>query len=334
MESRSVYARLGAGLVALGVGGAAIVVAVLLLRSEPGPVAGAPATAPAAVGPALPAPSLGGGRIATPNQPGFPSPPPGALVLAREAGSDAIALAVVPGRPRSLVRVSVVGPAGPGVSGLDVSVALGAAAPVRLAHCGQGCYQAAIALATPARATVVLHGRSYPFSLPSRPWRNGSAVMARATGVWKSLRTLVWHERLAGSPTEVISTVYEAVAPDELSYTIRGASSAIIIGERRWDRPSPGSPWVQSVQNPPVQVPTPFWSQVEDAHILGTGRDRGHPVESVTFFDPATPAWFQAEVDSRTGRTVELWMIAASHFMHHLYGPFDAKLHVQPPPAS
>ena len=31
------------------------------------------------------------------------------------------------------------------------------------------------------------------------------------------------------------------------------------------------------------------------------------------------------------GRTLGLHMIAASHFMHDVYGPFDASLHVTPP---
>jgi hypothetical protein len=36
-------------------------------------------------------------------------------------------------------------------------------------------------------------------------------------------------------------------------------------------------------------------------------------------------------IDRATGRTLELDMIAASHFMHDVYGPFDAPLRLAPP---
>src|SRR5580700_7582921 len=124
MTARSLYLRLAGSLLALAAGGAGVVVVIILLRGEPGPVssnttiAAAPAQAPA--------PEVAGGRVATPTQPGFPSPPPGAIVLGREAGSDALGLALVPGRTDDLVRVSVVSAAGPGAAGLQVSVAFGA----------------------------------------------------------------------------------------------------------------------------------------------------------------------------------------------------------------
>src|SRR5690242_6091170 len=113
------YLRFAAPVAALAAGAAGIVVAVLLIRSVPGPpstAASTPATPSAAAAP--PAPAVPGGRIATPEDPGFPSPPPGAVVLAREAGVRALALAVKP----SLVRVSVLGTSGEGESGLRISV--------------------------------------------------------------------------------------------------------------------------------------------------------------------------------------------------------------------
>src|SRR5439155_1403266 len=106
---------------ALAAGAVGVVVAVTLLRSVPGPTSpAASAPAPPAIG-APAARAIMGGRIATPNDPGFPSPPPDAVVLAREAGSRALALAVKPG----LVRVSVVGLSGTGESGLRVALRFG-----------------------------------------------------------------------------------------------------------------------------------------------------------------------------------------------------------------
>ena len=49
------------------------------------------------------------------------------------------------------------------------------------------------------------------------------------------------------------------------------------------------------------------------------------------FFDPNTPAWFRARIDKATGHTLLLDMTAVAHFMHHVYGPFDAPIRLLPP---
>lgn len=319
------YARLGAALLAVAAGAAGILVAVLLLRSVPGP----PSTAAAPVAPApaatAPSPAVSGGRISTPNDQTFPSPPPGALVLAREDVTRDVAVAV----ERGLVRVSVVGGDGNGVRGLDVSVETGGAAR-RAAACGPGCYQARIARpASPL--TVRYSGRAFVFTFPALPAPSASAIVRHAVATWNALHTLVWHEALGSSPTDVIHTVYRAVAPDRLSYTIRGLSAAVIIGGSRWDRATPTSPWQRSIQDPPIRQPQPFWHGFVDAHVLGSTTFAGQPVWRVSFFDPSTPSWFDTLIDKRSYRTLKLDMIAAAHFMHHVYGPFDAPVQVVPP---
>ena len=50
-----------------------------------------------------------------------------------------------------------------------------------------------------------------------------------------------------------------------------------------------------------------------------------------TFFDPSTPSWFHAAIDQKTYRTLELDMTAAAHFMHDIYGPFNAPMRLHPP---
>jgi hypothetical protein len=326
-----VAARLGAAILALGAGATGILVAVLLLRSVPAVSSGGTSTTLPVV---TTAPQVAGGRIPTPTAPGFPSPPPGAVVFAREAGTRALGLAIVPGAARSLVRVSVLSGEGPGVPGLDVSLRAGGRTTA-LPACGAGCYQAeAPAAGLKGRVEVMLGAQSYPFVLPaSLRLPPGEAIVARAGRVWRALRTLVWHERLAASPTDALYTVYRAVAPDELAYTIRGHSSAIIIGHLRWDRAGLAGRWVRSVQDPSIRQPVPFWSGASDARVLGSAVASGRDVWVVSFFDPAAPAWFEARIDRATGRTLVLRMVAVAHFMHHLYGPFNAPFRLSPPPA-
>jgi hypothetical protein len=275
--------------------------------------------------------TIEGGRIVTPTDPGYPSPPPGSVVFAREAGTSALGLAVVPGGARPLTRVSVVNGQGRGQGGLSVS-----AAGTALEPCGPGCYQGHVpARLLRGKVEVELGGRSYPFELPpSLDLRSGTATMARATRVWRALKSLVWHERLAASPTDALYTVYRAVAPDALAYTISRRSSAIIIGTKRWDRPTPTAKWVESPQLPPIRQPQPFWASYATARVLGQEDLGGRPVWIVSFFDPVTPAWFEARIEKSTGRTLVLDMTAVAHFMHHVYGLFDAPFELHPPPAT
>jgi hypothetical protein len=325
----SVRLRLAASVLALAAGASGIVVAVLLLRSVPGP-APTSTTPAASSGSSAPAPaSIAGGRIATPNYPAYPSPPPGAVVLAREADVDDLGLAIAPDGGKTLVRVSVVDGNIAGVRGLDVRLALGTQPAVRAAACGAGCYQATFA-STGRHLNVSLGSRTYGFAVPAET-SDGSAIVSHAEQTWRSLKTLVWHERLGSSPTEVLRTVYKVVAPNELQYTIQDGSAAIIIGGTRWDRSSRNGGWLKSVQEPELTQPRPFWVDMTDAEVVAAERFEGHPVWRVTFFDPATPGWFAADIEKGTYRTLELDMIAAAHFMHHVYGPFDAPIRIEPP---
>ena len=65
--------------------------------------------------------------------------------------------------------------------------------------------------------------------------------------------------------------------------------------------------------------------------MLGRARIGSRPAWRVSFFDPSTPSWFEAWIDPATGRTLKLDMIAAAHFMHDVYGPFNAPVRLAPP---
>jgi hypothetical protein len=341
------YLRLAAAFVALGAGAAAAVTVALLLHETPGPTATSATGVPAA--PTAPAtrsgttqatratrPRGGPNAISTAASSAFPAPPPGAIVLAREAGTNALALALLPEPDRLRLQASVVGPDGAGVSKLTVGLRVEGGGRVATAFgipCGDGCYQTVVSWrGRPSRVLVRIGaGEPVAFAMPQAwPPRTAERLLARAARVWRDLRTLVAHERLASDPQHAVTTVWRFVGPDRVSYSIDGGSSAVIIGDRRWDRQAGGS-WRRSPQQPLPRQPAPLWAAVSDAHVLGIERIRRHAAWRVSFFDRRTPAWFTVAIDRATLRTLELRMVTTAHFMREIYGPFNEPLRIRPP---
>jgi copper transport protein len=266
--------------------------------------------------------------------------PTGPFVLAREDDDLAVGLAARPdGAGRLAVTTTVIGPDGQGASGLDVGVRLhSASVSARQATpCGAGCYEAPVGVVgTPRSADVTIRrlGRApsrLRFPFPAHwPPPSATQLAARATRVFAALRTLTIDEHLGSDATNVRHTIWRLAAPDRLSYTIDGSSQAVVIGDRRWDR-NPGTDWVESPQTP-VRQPTPTWGGVPSrATLLGRGSVDGRPVWRISFVDRSIPAWYTVAIDTHTGRTLELEMTAAAHFMHHLYSGFDEPLSITPP---
>jgi hypothetical protein len=262
----------------------------------------------------------------------FPAPPPGAVVLARESGADAVALAVVPGRRLDL-RVSVLGQQGP-ASGRVVGVTLRSAHGTRAARalaCGPGCYRALLEPQGAPRTVTVRVGRSsVAFALP-RVWPPPRAdrTVRAADAAWRRLKTLAFSEHLASGPGAFADTRWRVVAPNRIAYQVRNGPAGIVIGPWRWDR-LPGGRWQRSPQDPIVQ-PLPFWVGERDAHLLGRVRTRGVDALRITFFDPVSHAWFEVLLDPRSLLTLRMDMTTTAHFMHHVYGSFDAPIRIEPP---
>ncbi len=270
---------------------------------------------------------------------GIVAPPPGSLVLGQEDGDLAVGLAVHPGRTLGL-QATILGPDGSGVAGLNLAFVMKTSTSSRRAigsDCGSGCYRATAA-STGRPEAIILRlsggGRqpsTLAFTLPSWPAPAASKLLAAATRVFRKLRTLTTHERLASSPKNVVNTVYQAEAPDRLTYKIAGGGpQAVIIGDKRWDRNHAVGKWQVSAQSP-LRQPTPFWASATDAHLLGTTRINGRAASLISFYDPKTPAFFTIAVDRATLHTLDLRMTAAAHFMHHRYSGFNAPVKITPP---
>jgi copper transport protein len=238
-----------------------------------------------------------------------PAPPAGAFVDGRELGTNAVGLAVGDGK----ATVTVMGPDGTGVNGLQVSVD-----SFRARSCGDGCYRT-IATATPSEVRI---GRSrLDFDVPLR-LRNGRRLLQRATRAFQQARSIEFEERLASNPRNTQVSQFRLVAPDRMAYGIAGGPEAVVIGRERWDR-SPGEKWVKSPQTP-LDVPTPYWSSATQNVYLAAP-------DTLTFYDAKLPAWFRLRVAPHTARPLDLRMTAAAHFMTDRYSSYDRRLDVSPP---
>jgi hypothetical protein len=314
------YARLLAAIGALAAGAAAVVVAALLVH-------GLPSTSSAASG------SVGAPAPAPKTAETFPEPPARAVVFAAQAGRDVLGLGVVPRPDSVLLQASVVpydeNPP-PYTVRFSVESAAGKATAAG-AECGTGCFRATVPVAKPRSVTVSVSGRApKTFAMPAAwPPPSGASIVARAAKVWLGLNTLVFRDRL-GDGSAVLNTIWKVVAPDRLSYRVDTGEQSIVIGNRRWILPAGSKKWITTPQQP-VEQPQPFWSEARNVHILGTAVSRGRPAWKISFFDPATPGWFTVLIDKRSTHTLELWMTATAHFMHDVYGPFNAPLSIVPP---
>jgi hypothetical protein len=299
---------------------AAVVVGKLVAHTLDSPIAAA-ASAP----PSSPTTSSAPPSSVLPTVPvpaGFPVPPAGAVVIAREAGPNVLALAVA----RDTATVSVVGQNGKGVSGASVLVD-----GARTSPCGLGCYRAP---AAPGPISVVLRAGGLTTSWRvdlNRDAPSAASLVAKATTTFDALHALAWSDVLGSSAQVKVATNWQAVAPNRLAYQVKHGPKAVIIGDTRWDKFTQTSAWQQSQNSAPIRQPLPFWESATDAHVLGQTTFAGKRVTEISFFDPKTPGWFQIFVDPTTLRTFHMDMYATAHFMHDTYFGFNATQPVAPP---
>jgi hypothetical protein len=266
-----------------------------------------------------------------------PDPPHGAFVLAREDGDLAVALAARRAGAGLRLTGTVIASDGTGLTGLRVRFAVGARQLPPAKPCGPGCYASSTqAGADVRRIAIALSGRgrapsTVAFTLPQH-WPVSAAPLLRgAERVFRSLRGVVYDERLSSGPRVTVTSVWRSEAPDRVSYRSSNGAKGVVIGKTRWDLVVGGG-WKRSSQDPPVVMPSPPWAAgAYDVTLLGGGRLDGHAVVRFSMFEPTTPAWYTVTLDRRTLRTLNVAMTATAHFMVDHYVTFDAPPQIRPP---
>lgn len=323
-------ARLIGAFAALAAGAAAVVFGVTLVRGLPA-IASTASTSLASSGADV---TPAGATSSTTT--GFPAPPRGAFVLGASSGAKALGLSVLPGNGKIGLQTAVIGGLGNPAKGLpvrfEVTGASGQKVIARATTCGPGCYRATAPIARPASVDLRL-GQDKPvrFTMPAVwPPRPAGNIVNAAGIAWRSLRALAFKETLTDGRVTLKSD-WKVIAPDRVQYHQQdGRGDAVIIGDRRWDKGVGQARWLAASQTP-VRQPVPFWQSATNARILGTVMSRGRPAWKVSFYDPGTPGWFTVIVDKKTLHTNELWMTAAVHFMHEVYGSFNGPVKIVPP---
>jgi hypothetical protein len=247
-----------------------------------------------------------------------PSPPAGALVLARASGPLGIAVAVEPRR----VTAIVLSPAGGGLSGLDVTIQ-----GEGTRTCGSGCYEADVVHGRTVTVAAAGFGptRTARFAVPAHA-PPAEDLLRRARAAYDALRSVVYRERLASDETHVIVAHWRLEQPNRIEYSIAGGAAGIVIGDRRWDRETPNAQWVESAQTPLPQ-PATNWNYAANAHVLA----QTPSTTTVSFVDPTVPAYFTVTFDRKTLRPRVLHMTASAHFMTDTYLGFNAPRAIRPP---
>ena len=179
---------------------------------------------------------------------------------------------------------------------------------------------------------MVVSGDGVPRSLtfPVRQWPppSGTAFLSRATRTFGELQSVVYREHLAADPTHAITTLWTLAAPGSVEYAIAGGAQGIVIGRRRWDRPSPTAPWTLSVSDRLTQPAPPWGTRSRDARIM-----RESPTDvTLSWVDPVIPAWYTATFTRAKALPTTLQMTAPAHFMEHRYLAFNAPVTITPPP--
>ena len=250
--------------------------------------------------------------------PAPPLPAPGAVVLAKEMGALGVALELEPSRTTAIV----LSPAGGGLSGLDVQLDGKPAA-----ECGSGCYTIPKVGNGSVDVQIDNFGPTLrsSFAVPAHT-SDAIALLHKATARYHALRSVFYVEQLSSAPGQGVTALWRLESPNRVAYEIPGGAGGVIIGPRRWDRATPAAKWVESAQTVLPQ-PATQWSSFLDAHMIAEDAQ----AVTLTFVDPAVPAYFTVTLDPKTLLPRTVRMTASAHFMVDRYVRFNAPREIRPP---
>jgi hypothetical protein len=303
--SRAVWIAIFLGIIALGLGAAAVT-AVVTQDGGSGTTTTSPSASASVSGPfELPL--------------GVKS---GTLALAKHRQDLLVGIAAQPGGPLEVAAVRAETPLAGGALRIAVDGRALGAQP-----CGRGCsrVQAPVLDGRPTLVTVRAGSSLMSFRLPRSLPASGERALDRARRTMGALRSYRFTERLS-SGQGVVFTRLNVQAPDRLSLRTNSGYRSVIIGRTRWEfldgrwerGPFPGLA-VREVL---------MWYEAKNPRILR--RLANGDVELTAYGLKPVPAWFRLTVEP-SGRVVKAEMTAPSHFMLHRYSAFDHGVAIEPP---
>jgi hypothetical protein len=246
----------------------------------------------------------------------------GTLALAGHRKDLLVGIAAKPGGPVDVAAVRGDAP----MSGDGVTVTLDGR-EVATESCGTGCsrVQAPVLQGRPSRLTVRVGTLPVSFQLPSELPASGQSAFDQARRTMGALRSYRFTERLTSGGGVVLTNLIVR-APDRLSLRTNSGFRSVIIGHKRWDYV--GGRWEKGPFPGLAVREVLMWYDAKNPRVLRRlpNGDR----ELVAYGLKPVPAWFRLTVEP-SGRVVEAEMTAPAHFMLHRYSAFDDAPAIKPP---
>jgi hypothetical protein len=271
--------------------------------------------------------------------------PPDQLSVAEELGPDIVTALVARDGARLALRVTT-------LSGLEqpVDLAVSLAHATTTGHCGTGCRVVSLPASTQDLVIAArIAGSSYTTTLPIA-FEPAGAAQARSLldSVDRGQTRLASAEltqSLASSPSVPELTRFQIQAPDRFAYQLslagRSEGATTIIGTQEWSLLPGAKLW----QHSSYGTGQPFsasgyldwWASAAGSprlmDLYRQGSTRYADIAAESEIPDLGPVWFRLHVDVTHERLLRLGMITADHFMTQTWGPFNAAVHIAPPPA-
>jgi hypothetical protein len=244
------------------------------------------------------------------------------LALANHQRDVLVGLAAQPGGP---VEVAVVrGDTPLGSDEVRVSVD---GREVATESCGTGCSraQAPVLEGRPSRVTVAAGSAPVSFQLPASLPASGQSALDHARRTMAALRSYRFTERLTSGGPVVFSRL-AVQAPDRLSLRTNSGFRSVIIGRKRWDYQE--GRWQEGPFPGLNAREVLMWYDARNPRVVR--RLPNGDMQLAAYGLKPVPAWFRLTVEP-SGRVAEAEMTAPAHFMLHRYSDYNSAPAIKPP---